>query len=71
MKSQERWDHAQVYSAAEMVKHGLILGVSGLILGTLTDLDEISSVVIFIVLLTLSCIVLVLRTEHSLKKRFP
>ncbi len=71
MKSQERWDYAQVYSSAEMVKHGLIMGLLGLILGVTTDLDGISSVVIFLALLTLSCVALVVRTEQSLKKKFP
>ena len=71
MKSQERWDHAQVYSAAEMVRQGIIMCVLGAVLGIITDMDEITSVVIFVVLLLLSCLALYLRTEDSLKKKFP
>jgi uncharacterized membrane protein len=71
MKSQERWDHAQVYSASEMVKQGWIMAVLGIILGAMTDFDELTSAAIFTILLLLCCIALVLRTERSLNNTFP
>ncbi len=70
MGSQDRWDHAQAYSASEMIKQGTILGVLGLLLAITTDMDEISSVVIFVLLLSTCCVALFLRTERSLKDTF-
>lgn len=70
MQSQDRWDHAQVYSANEMIKQGAIMGVLGLSLAIITDMDEITSVVIFVLLLAMCCVALFLRTERSLRKKF-
>ncbi|MCR9183073.1 MAG: SdpI family protein [Flavobacteriaceae bacterium] len=69
MKSKERWDFAQSYSAKLMIKGGVLylgLGVLGLFL----NLSHIPNVSIGIGTLLLGCIYLIVKTELKLKQKF-
>ncbi len=70
MKSQDRWDHAQAFSAREMIKQGVILVFLGAILMLFEDLGLIASITIFMILLLGSFLIVIARTERSLKDRF-
>jgi len=69
MKSQERWDFAQIYSAREMTKWGLLLTLIGFI-GINIELHLGIGVAIGIGLTILFAIIIILRTEKELKTRF-
>ncbi len=70
MKNQERWDFAQKYAAKEMMLTGLVLATSGL----LTLIIDFATSVKFLVglaMVGLAVIVLLVRVEKAIKKRFP
>jgi len=69
MKSQERWDFAQIFSAKEMIKAGAIL-----LLTTIASLfytpDEIVGTILGVSLMLAVVILLVVKTERAIAKRF-
>ncbi len=70
MKSQESWDHAQAFSAREMIKQGVLLVFLGGVLMLFRDLTLLVSITIFMILLLGSFLVVIARTERSLKDKF-
>lgn len=69
-RNQQTWDFAQIYSAKESVKLGLILALCSLI-GLFYNPDEITAMVIGVGLMLLSLIVLFIRVELAIKNKFP
>ncbi|MFC1562738.1 SdpI family protein [candidate division KSB1 bacterium] len=69
MKSQERWDFAQRYSAREMIKWGLLMALIGFI-GLIIELKAGIEVAIGLGIVILFVIILIIRTEKELKTRF-
>ncbi|SDV99497.1 SdpI/YhfL protein family protein [Aequorivita viscosa] len=70
MKSQERWEFAQKYSSLEMMKFGGILMLTS-ILGFIIEPNGDTPMVIGLGLMIAMVIVLLIRVEKALKKRFP
>ncbi len=70
MKSQERWEFAQKYSSLEMMKFGGILMLTS-ILGFIIEPNGDTPMVIGLGLMIAMVIVLFIRVEKALKKRFP
>jgi len=69
MKSQERWDFSQKYSARELIKFGFFLTLSSLI-GLVFDLSENIGVIIGLGFLLIAVIFLLIRIENAIKIRF-
>ncbi|MBS9766814.1 MAG: SdpI family protein [Flavobacteriaceae bacterium] len=69
MKSQERWDFAQKYSAKESIKLGALLAIVPLIL-LVVDIENFAGMWIGLGLLICVCIILIFRTEKALKQHF-
>lgn len=69
MKSQERWNFAQRYSAQEMIKLGALLVASSFI-GFLTNFTPIINMTIGLSFLILVSIILIWRVEIALKQKF-
>lgn len=69
MKSQERWDFAQFFSSAEMIKIGFINIVISFI-GFIYILTEMTSMILGLTIMILSIIVLLFRVENAIKKKF-
>nr|WP_262913437.1 SdpI family protein [Aequorivita xiaoshiensis] len=69
MKNQERWDFAQIYSSAEMIKIGLLNIVISFI-NFIYFLTEITSMILGLTIMILSIIVLLFRVENAIKKKF-
>lgn len=69
MKSQDRWGFAQKYSAKEMVKLGFLLALSGLI-GFVFEPNENVATLIGLGLMILVVVILIIRVEKALKKKF-
>jgi uncharacterized membrane protein len=69
MKSKERWDFAQQYSAKLMIKGGIYFLVLGVI-GPFLNLSDTLNVAIGIGSLLLFCIFLIINTEKKLKQKF-
>lgn len=69
MKDKERWDFAQSYSAKEFIKLGLLLALSGL-LGLLFHPNESIATFIGLSLMATAVIILIVRVEKAIKKRF-
>lgn len=69
MKSKERWDFAQEYSANLMKKSGIALAVIGLIMALFTiDIEVITAVGILAVFVCIGY--LLFSTEQALKRKF-
>ena len=68
-KSQERWDFAQIYSASELIKTGLILMLIGLA-GLFCSVEPLISLLAGITVVIISCIVVIYRVERALIKKF-
>lgn len=69
MKSKERWDFAQTYSAKLMLKGGcfyLVLGVFSLFF----SFSQVINVGIGMGTLLLGCVLLIIKTEKSIKQKF-
>jgi immunity protein, SdpI family len=69
MKSQERWDFAQKYSARQLIKWSLILiavAPSGLLFDFGRDLESVIAYLLIIVV----AIIPIYRTEKALKREF-
>lgn len=69
MKSQERWDFSQKYSAIKMMVAGLIMLLFSLI-SYLFKLEEEIKVFTGIGLLLAACVYMIITTESAIKKRF-
>jgi len=69
MKSQERWDYSQRYSAKEMIKLGGILSLTSLI-SIFYHPNEVIGSIIGISLMITMIIILVMKTERAIKKTF-
>ena len=69
MKSQQRWDFAQAYSAREMIRAGLYMIPTGLLGGWLT-LKPVVSAFLSIPVTLLFFGVVIFRTERALRENF-
>jgi len=70
MKSQERWDFAQKHSPIEMMKFGGILMITSF-LGLIIEPNGNTPTIIGLGLMIAMIVVLVVRVEKTIKKRFP
>ncbi len=70
MKSQERWDFAQIFAAKEMIKQGFLLTMIGIFFGFLFQFDETINIILIISLVLASSIAMIVFTEKALKKNF-
>ncbi|HET8838349.1 MAG TPA: SdpI family protein [Flavobacteriaceae bacterium] len=73
MKSQERWDFAQIYGAKQLMKTGAAMCLFSLIVLTIHrffPLNESLSTGILIFVLLFATILLLLNVESAIKKRF-
>lgn len=69
MKSQERWDFAQIFAAKKMILSGVILCIVGL-LAAFVSLSENLQTVVGLSLLISSCIYLFVSTEKAITQKF-
>ncbi len=69
MKNQERWDFAQIYSAIEMMKLGVVLALTGL-LGFIVQPNEKIATLIGISFMVILVVVLFIRVESAIKNKF-
>ncbi|MCA0133234.1 SdpI family protein [Winogradskyella alexanderae] len=69
MKSQERWDFAQIYSSKQMIKSGFLLSISGL-MGLLFQPNENTSTALGLGLMILTVVLLFIKVEKKLKNKF-
>ncbi|OWR14984.1 hypothetical protein CDW55_00650 [Chryseobacterium sp. VAUSW3] len=70
MKNQDQWDFAQSYAAKEMMLTGIVLATSGL-LTLITDFATSVKLLVGLAMVGLAVIVLLVRVEKAIKKRFP
>lgn len=70
MKSQERWEFAQKYSSLEMMKFGGVLMLTS-VLGFIIEPNGDTPMIIGLGLMIAMIIVLFIRVEKAIKKRFP
>ena len=69
MKSQERWDFAQRFSAKEMMKLGGLLTVSSFLV-FVTNFKNSINLIIGLSLMVLVVFILLLRVENAIKEKF-
>ena len=69
MKSQERWTFSQLYSAKELMKLGVLLMLSGL-LGLVYHPDINTAKMISAGLIILGIVILIIRVESAINKKF-
>lgn len=69
MKSQERWDFAQKYSAKELMKSGVVLMLTS-VLGFVIEPTGDVATIIGLGLMIVMVIVLFIRVEKAIKERF-
>lgn len=69
MKSQERWDFAQKFSAKEMMKLGGFLTLSSVVV-FITDFTKTANLIIGLFLMILVVIILLIRVETAIKRKF-
>jgi uncharacterized membrane protein len=69
MKTQDRWDSAQNYSANEMIKLGFLLLMTS-VAGLALNFDELIEIVLGLGLMIVMVVLLIVRTEIALQKRF-
>lgn len=69
MKSQERWDFAQRYSANELKRGGVFMLLISFI-GLFINVDEAVGVVIGLGILILISIYLIIKTETAIRSKF-
>jgi uncharacterized membrane protein len=69
MKSQERWNFAQTYSAREMIKLGCLLLLTSF-LGLAFNLDEEIEIAIGLGMMILMVALLFVRTEKAIQRKF-
>ncbi|MGB5647103.1 MAG: SdpI family protein [Muriicola sp.] len=70
MRSQERWDFAQIIAAKEMIKQGFLLTLFGIFTGFFFHFDEMTNVILIVSLVLVSSIAMIYFTERALKKNF-
>jgi len=69
MASKERWDFAQEYSSRELIYQGIIMSLLSFF-ALLFDFLPPLGLFISIILVLASCVLMLLRTEKALKKKF-
>ena len=69
MKSQDRWDFAQIYAAKKMILSGAILCIAGLP-AAFVSMSENLQTVVGLSLLISSCIYLFVSTEKAITQKF-
>jgi uncharacterized membrane protein len=69
MKTQLRWDFAQIYSSKETIKLGFLLALFGLI-GLIYHPNEKTGMILGMGFLISMVIVLLTRVEFAIKKKF-
>ena len=69
MKSEERWDFAQKFSAKEMMKLGGFLALSSLLV-FITNFNNSINLIIGLCLIILMVISLFVRVESAIKAKF-
>ena len=69
MKSQERWNFAQRFSAEEMMRLGAFLIFTSL-LALIINFEESVNLIIGLSLVIVMVIILFLRVENAIKKKF-
>lgn len=70
MKNIDRWKFAQRYSSKEMIKLGFILMLTTTI-GFITHFSDLINMFLGLGLMTLTIVILIIRVENAIKKRFP
>ncbi|MEY4930338.1 MAG: hypothetical protein RI909_1062, partial [Bacteroidota bacterium] len=66
MKTQDRWDSAQNYSANEMIKLGFLLLMTS-VAGLALNFDELIEIVLGLGLMIVMVVLLIVRTEIALQ----
>lgn len=69
MKNQQQWEFAQRYSSKEMMKVGVINMLISVI-GLGIHIPDIFSMILGLGIMILSVVILFIRTERAIKKRF-
>lgn len=69
MKSQERWDFAQRYSAVEMMKCSVLLMLTSLA-GLWYHPDDAITTIIIVVFILMVAALLIMRVERAIRKKF-
>lgn len=69
MSSQERWKFAQIYSSKEMIRQGLIFICISLI-GLFVSFEELINTMLAMLLIIVSVVLLLFKTEKSIKQKF-
>lgn len=69
MKSQDRWDFAQHYSSKALIKLGVILALLAM-LGFVFQPSENAGTMIGLALMIATVIVLIIRVEMAIQKKF-
>ncbi|ADY54124.1 hypothetical protein Pedsa_3595 [Pseudopedobacter saltans DSM 12145] len=69
MKTLERWNFSQVYSAREMIRLGSIMLIISLI-SLISPLSDLFNMITCLATLALACIALIFKTERAIKKKF-
>ncbi|TXF75086.1 SdpI family protein [Chryseobacterium sp.] len=69
MKSQERWDFAQKYSAKELMKLGILL-LALCLLAVFTKFNYSVNLITGLLLLILTVVILLIRVERAINARF-
>jgi hypothetical protein len=69
MKNQERWDFAQLYSAKQMIKIGLVMMLASLI-GLVSNIGEGSNTILGLILLAGAAGSLFSSVEKGVKNKF-
>ena len=69
MRSQERWDFAQIFSAMEMIKGGGLLAFTSII-GLFYNPNEVAGTIFGCSLVVAALVMLVINTERAITKKF-
>lgn len=69
MKTQERWDFAQSYSAKEMMNLGFFLFLTSFI-GKFMEMDSKTNIIAGIAMVLAMLVVLIFRVERAIKEEF-
>ena len=69
MKSQERWDFSQKYASTLLLKYGIILMLIS-VLKSFINFSEGTSVFIEIGIILLGVVLVLVKTESEIKRRF-
>lgn len=69
MKSQDRWDFAQTYSANEMIKLGFALVMTS-VAGLALNFNEVTEIILGLGLMIGMIVLLMVRTEAAIQRKF-